>query len=63
MSFKSYISVDVEVPDGFHEWDEDDQDVFWERVWYAQKEAEQSYIDELWKYAGKFKFEYDIESK
>jgi hypothetical protein len=63
MSFKSYISVDVVTPKGFYDWEEDDQDVFWERVYYAQKEAEQAYIGELEKYAGKFDFTFDIESK
>ena len=63
MSFKSYIDVDIQLPPYFYEWDEDEQDVFWERVYYAQKEAEQAYIGELEKYADKFKFEYDIESK
>lgn len=63
MSFKSYISVDVNVPKGYYDWDDDEQDVFWQRVVAVQAEAEQAYKSVLLMYSGKIDFDYDIESK
>lgn len=60
MSFKSYISVDVEVPDDMTEGKLDN---FWSQVMYAQRQATEAYISALETSLPTEDFHVDVESK
>jgi len=65
MSFKSYISVDLDAPDELYDADDDGSqlDAWWAEVHKAQKAAEAAYIKELEILLPSDDFYVDIESK